>query len=145
MAKKPVLKFKKLHKDAKVPQYAHDVAAGMDLYSIEDKKLKSGEHHVFDIGIAAEIPQGYFISFRDKSGLAAKQGIQILGGVVDENYRGVWGVIVLNSGKKAYSIEKGDKIAQAILQPVAYPRVVEVKKLSETDRGEGRFGSTGRK
>ncbi len=143
--KKPVLKFKLLTPDAKLPQYAHDVAAGMDLYSCEDKVLEPGERHIFDTQVASEIPHGYFISYRDKSGLAAKQGIQVLGGVIDENYRGNWMVILLNTGSEAYTFEKGDKIAQAILQPVAYPEVVEVKELSDSERGEGRFGSTGKK
>jgi dUTP pyrophosphatase len=142
---KPVLKFKKLNPEAKIPQYAHDVAAGMDLYSLEEKILEPNERYIFDTQVAAEIPQGHFISFRDKSGLAAKQGIQVLGGVLDENYRGSWMVILLNTGMEPYTIEKGDKITQAILQPVSYAQIEEVDEISETDRGEGRFGSTGRK
>lgn len=142
---KPVLKFKLLKPEAILPKYAHDVAAGMDLYSTEEKTLAPGERYIFDTHVAAEIPVNHFISFRDKSGLAAKQGIQVLGGVIDENYRGNWMVILLNTGTESYKIEQGDKIAQAILQPVAYAEIKETNELSETDRGEGRFGSTGRK
>lgn len=145
MARKPVIKFKKLSPLAILPSYAHDNDAGMDIYSIEKKTLKPRDFYLFKTGVAAEIPAGYFISVRDKSGLAAKQALHVLGGVIDEGYRGEWAVILINLGKAKYTIEKGDKLAQAVLQPVGHAKIREVKKISETVRGKGGFGSTGRK
>jgi dUTP pyrophosphatase len=143
---KPVLKFKKLNPEAKIPQYAHDDDAGMDLFSLESFTLNPGERYVFQLGIAAEIPYGYFISIRDKSSVPSKFGIHCAGGVIDSGYRGEWAVIMMNPSKEAHTVEVGDKLAQAILQPVAHAQVEETEgELSETKRGAGGFGSTGRK
>lgn len=141
----PTLKFKRLRSGAKIPQYAHSDDAGMDLFSIEEKILNPGERHIFQLGIAAEIPFGYFISIRDKSSVSAKFGIHTMGGVIDSGYRGEWAVIMVNASNKLHTVEPGDKLAQAILQPVAHPQVIEVEELNKTDRGTGGFGSTGRK
>lgn len=139
------LKFKLLNPEAKLPQYAHDTDAGMDLFSIEEKVLNPGERHIFQLGLSAEIPHGNFISIRDKSSVPAKFGVHTLGGVIDEGYRGEWGVILINLSNEAHKVEVGDKIAQAVLQPVSYPEVLQVDELSETKRGSGGYGSTGRK
>ena len=143
--KKPVLKFLRLNKDAKIPSYAHLGDAAFDIYSIEKLTLGKGKFIPVKTGIASEIPENYFVSFRGKSGLAAKFGINVLGGVIDSNYRGEWMAILANHGSKSYKIEKGEKIAQGLLQPVPSVKIVEVKKLSESVRGEKRFGSSGRK
>lgn len=145
MAERLVLKFKKLHPEAVLPSYAHDDDAGMDLFSIEKKVLKPGEHYLFKTGVAAEIPPGYFVSVRDKSGLAAKHGLHVLGGVIDSGYRGEWATILINLGQEEYTIEKGDKLSQAILQPIEHAQILAVDRVSETVRGQGGFGSTGRK
>ena len=142
---KIVLKFKLLTPEAKIPQYAHDDDAGMDLFSIETFTLNPGERHVFQLGIAAEIPDNHFISIRDKSSVPSKFGIHCAGGVIDSGYRGEWAVIMMNPSKDPHTIEVGDKIAQAILQPVAHAEIEQVQVLSETERGTGGFGSTGRK
>lgn len=145
MAKQPVIKFKILSKSAKLPSYAHNDDAGFDLYSVEDKILKPGERYTFNIGVSSEIPSGYYVSFRDKSGLAAKSGIHVLGGVVDAGYRGEWGVVLINLGQEKVEVEKGDKVAQGLLQPVEHAEIVEAETLSTSKREEGGFGSTGKK
>ncbi|MBI2268665.1 MAG: dUTP diphosphatase [Candidatus Blackburnbacteria bacterium] len=140
----PSLKFKLLSPNAKLPQYAHTTNAGFDLYSLETETLKPGERHLFIIGIASEIPEDWFVSLRDKSGLATKYGLHNLGGVIDSGYRGEWGVNMINLGKEECTIEVGDKISQGILQQAPQANIQEVKELSESDRGEGGFGSTGK-
>jgi dUTP pyrophosphatase len=143
--KKPVVKFILLNKGSKLPSYAHDDDAGMDIYSNESLILKKGEYRGISTGISSEIPKGYFISFRDKSGLAFNFGLHVMGGVIDAGYRGEWKVIIVNLGKKNYKFEKGDKIAQGVLQLAPQAKIVESKNLSETKRGKKGFGSTGKK
>lgn len=145
MAYKPTVKFKLLSKDAKLPQYAHDTDAGFDIYSVEDKTLVPGERCVFKTGLASEIPHGWYVQIFDRSGLALKSGIKTMAGVIDVGYRGEWGVIVVNLGNEPVKIEKGDRIAQGILLQVPQAEIVQVQELSETKRGEGGFGSTGKK
>ena len=145
MSTSTVVKFKLLKVGAKLPEYAHDSDAGFDLFSTESKTLEPGERYVFQLGLSSEIPQGFFVSIRDKSGLAAKHGLHTLAGVIDSGYRGEWGVVVVNTGDKPVIINKGDKIAQGILQEVAHAEITEVDKLSDTERGSGGFGSTGKR
>lgn len=145
MPNNPVIKFQLLRADAKLPQYAHNTDAGFDIYSTETKILASGERYVFQTGLSSEISEGYFVSLRDKSGLAAKYGLHALAGVIDSGYRGEWGVVIVNTGQDPVTINKGDKIAQGILQPAPQAKIVAVDNLSETERGSGGFGSTGRR
>lgn len=143
--KRPVIKFVLLNKGAKIPAYVRPGDAAFDIYSSEEVCLKKGKVVPVKTGIASEIPGGYFVSFRDRSGLAAKFGIHVLGGVIDSNYRGEWMVILTNLGPKTYKIEKRERIAQGLLQPSPTAKIIEVKKLSESKRGENRFGSSGKK
>ena len=145
MAKKPVIKFLLLNVDAVLPTYAYPGDAAFDLYSTSAAVLKKGEYKVVPTGLSSEIPKGYFVSFRDRSGLAAKEGIHTMAGVIDSGYRGEWGVVLINLGKKAYRIQKGERIAQGILQPAPQALIKRVKKLTEAKRGRGGFGSTGKK
>ncbi|PIN94394.1 dUTP diphosphatase [Candidatus Pacearchaeota archaeon CG10_big_fil_rev_8_21_14_0_10_31_9] len=138
------LRIKKLHEDAILPSYAHPGDAGIDLFSREDYVLKAGERYTFNLGISVEIPEGYFGSVRDKSGLASKSGLTILAGVVDSSYRGEIGIVVLNTSNEDYKIDKGAKIAQMLIQPVHSCEIEEVQELSKTQRGTGGFGSTGK-
>jgi dUTP pyrophosphatase len=137
------LKIKKLNKDARLPKYTHVNDAGMDLFSIEDKTLESGEKFVCRTGIALAIPTGYVGLIWDKSGIALKKGIKTMGGVIDSNYRGEIGVIMKNLSKEKYEIKKGEKIAQILIQKVESPEIEEVGNLDNTNRGDGGFGSTG--
>lgn len=137
------LKFKKLQPEAKIPEYAHDDDIGLDLFSLEDYLLNPGERHGFDIGIASELAPGYGVLIKDKSKFGSL-GIHVLGGVLDGGYRGEWKVILINLSQESYQIKKGDKIAQAIHLLVEHPKIIEVEELSETARGTGGFGSTGK-
>jgi dUTP pyrophosphatase len=138
------IKIKKLHVDAKVPNYAHFDDAGFDLFSIENIILKKGERAMIPTGIAMEIPEGYVGLVWDKSGLAMKHGIKTIGGVVDSAYRGEVIVGVMNLGKEDYTFEKGHKVAQMIIQKKEFVDFEEAEELSDTSRGIGGFGSTGK-
>jgi dUTP pyrophosphatase len=138
------LKIKKLHPDAKIPSYAHPGDAGMDLFAVERFELKPGERTSLPIGLAIEIPKGYVGLMWDKSGLSHKHGIKTFGGVIDCGYRGEWHVGVMNLGDATYTFEKGDKIIQVLIQKVSQPTIVEVDELSDSSRGKGGFGSTGK-
>lgn len=142
---RPLLKFKLLHKDAKLPVYSHDDDAAFDISTLESGRIKKGGIKTFPSGIASEIPRGWYVSIRDRSGLAVNFGLHTLAGVIDAGYRGEWRMTLVNLGPKAYTIEKGERIAQGILLPCPQAKIIEVKKLSETKRGEKGFGSTGRK
>lgn len=138
------IKFKKLNSNATIPKYIRENEAAMDLYSIEDYLLKAGERKVFKIGIMSEIPSGYVAIIKDRSGLAAKQGITSLAGVIDCDYRGEWGIVLLNTSEESYEIKIGDRIAQVMILPIIHPEIEEAKEINtDTPRGEGGFGSTG--
>lgn len=137
------IKVKKINADAVLPRYAHPGDAGMDLFSCENYALKPGERKLFGTGLKIEIPAGYVSLIWDKSGIANK-GIKTMGGVIEHTYRGEYKVILLNTSDKNYEIKMGDKIAQLLIQPVETVEILEFDELSETSRGEGGFGSTGR-
>jgi dUTP pyrophosphatase len=137
------LKVKKLYADAVLPSYAHEGDAGMDIFAYEEKLIAPGERCVVGTGIAAAFPIGYVALVWDKSGLAIKKGIKILGGVIDAGYRGEYKIGLLNTGKEPFEVKKGDKIAQVLIQKVERAAITEVDELDETARGEGGFGSTG--
>jgi dUTP pyrophosphatase len=137
------VKVKKLNPDARVPYYDHPGDAGMALHSLEDAVLKPGIVHLFDLGFAMELPDGYVALFMDRSSMGAK-GIKTMGGVVDAGYRGAYKLLLVNVGTEEYAVKRGDKIAQMLIMPIETAQVQEVSELSETSRGEGGFGSTGR-
>jgi dUTP pyrophosphatase len=138
------LKIKKLHPDAKIPSYAHPGDAGMDIYALERVEIAPGQRVQVRTGIATEFPHGYVGLFWDKSGLSHKHGLKTLGGVLDAGYRGELLVGMVNLSRETYLLEKHHKVAQMLMQPVIFPKVVETEELSGTDRGEGGFGSTGK-
>ena len=140
-----VIKFKLLKKGAKLPSYAHPGDAGFDIYAVEAKNIKKDTHEIIPAGIASEFSKGWFVSIRDRSGLAFKNGIHVLGGVVDSGYRGEWKIILANFGPKDYKVAKGERIAQGILQPAPTAKIVKVRSLNKTQRGQKGFGSTGKK
>ncbi len=139
------VKVKKLRVDAIVPKYAHPGDAGMDLFSVENIVVPRGERRLIKTGISMELPEGYFASIRGKSGLAYKKGILILAGVIEYTYRGEYGVVVVNTGDEDFIVEKDDKVAQVLIQPIATVELEEAEELSDTARGEGGFGSTDKK
>ncbi len=136
------IKIKKLNPEAIIPKYAHPGDAGLDLCSCENYILGPGERGIFGTGLSIEIPSGYVGLFWDKSGVGAK-GIKVLGGVADCHYRGEYKVILTNLSKENYTIEKGNKIAQLLIQPIETAEIIETDGLTETARGSGGFGSTG--
>jgi len=141
---KLVLKVKRLAGEAKIPIYAHQGDAGLDLFSNEKITLLPGERKIIKTGIALEIPEGYTGLVWDKSGLSVNHGLKTLGGVVDAGYRGELMVGLINLSKDEYVLEKGHKVAQMLIQKVEKVVVDEVDRLRDTSRGGGGFGSTGR-
>jgi dUTP pyrophosphatase len=137
------VKIKKLNPDAVIPNYPHPEDAGMDIYSVENITIAPGKRALVSTGITTEIPKGYVALIWDKSGLAAKSGIKTMAGVIDCNYRGEWKMVLFNTSENNYEVKKGEKIAQALIQPVVNADIEEVSELSDTSRGRGSFGSTG--
>ncbi len=123
-------------------------AAGLDLSAAIDEPivLAPGERRLIDIGLAVAIPPGFEGSVRARSGLAIKHGIGLVNapGTVDSDFRGALRVILINHGQEPFEIKSGERIAQMVIAPVAQAEVVEVSELSDTARGAGGFGSTGR-
>jgi len=136
------IKIKKLHLEAKLPQYAHPGDVGMDFFSIEKYILNPGERYAFKTGIAMEFPEGYAAIVKDKGGVA-NAGVETIGGVFDAGYRGEYFIHLLNVGNEPYEVKKGQKICQIIIFPVEIPTLTEVKSLSDSARGDGKYGSTG--
>jgi len=143
-----ILKIKKLFNDAKLPFYAHEGDAGMDIYSREEKTIAPGETTLIKTGISVELPPSTEAQIRPRSGLALKHSITVLNspGTIDEGYRGEVGVILINHGKEEFLVEKDMRIAQMVIKPVIRVKIVEAEDtLSNSERGQGGFGSSGTK
>jgi dUTP pyrophosphatase len=132
---------------AKVPAKANPLDAGFDLYAIEDCTIQPQSSQMVDTGIIIEIPEDCYARIAPRSGLAAKNGIDVLAGVVDCTFRGRVKVILINHGVNPFVVSKGDRIAQMIFEkiysPLSIQVVSDVKDLQSTERGAGGFGSTG--
>lgn len=132
----------------KLPTYESAGAAGADCYARIDEKfvLKAGKQVTVPLGFAVEIPKGYEMQIRARSGNARKHGIGVVNGVgtIDSDYRGEVCTILINHSEKDFEINPGDRIAQAVIAPVIQAKWIEADGLSETVRGEGGFGSTGK-
>lgn len=139
------IKVKKLHKDAKLPTHGHPGDAGIDFYTIEDVVFSPGKQMHVPTGVAIEIPDGCVGLIWDKSRISFNLGLKVMGGVIDASYRGEIIMNLLNVSDKEVIIEKGYKIAQMIIQKFEDCEILEVDEVSETVRGEGKFGSTGHK
>ena len=137
------LKVKKIQRDVKLPQYGHKGDAGLDLFSSVDFVLAEGQVEAIPTGIKIAVPEGYVGLVWDKSGVSLR-GVHRLAGVIDSGYRGEVKVVMINLSHEAFVIERGMKIAQMLVQPIAKVDIVEVDNLDETSRGEGGFGSTGK-
>ena len=145
-----VVKYKKFDdtKELFLPSYQTDGASGMDLMSIENVVISANSRMIISTNLTVEIPQGYEIQIRPRSGLAAKHGITVLNtpGTIDSDYRGEIKVILYNSSNEDYHIHSGDRIAQMVLakvEKIILAKIADKDELSVTDRGEGGFGSTG--
>jgi dUTP pyrophosphatase len=136
-------------RDLPLPGYASDDAAGLDLLAAVDApiELAPGARKLIPTGIAIALPRGYEAQIRPRSGLALKHGIGLLNspGTIDADYRGEIGVILINHGEAAFAIARGDRIAQLVVAPVTRLAWAEADTLSESTRGKGGFGSTGKR
>ena len=141
------LKIELLHPDAKMPLQARVGDAGMDLFSVVELTLKPGARELVGTGIKLELPEGYEAQVRPRSGLALKHGVTVLNspGTVDAGYRGEVGVILINHGTEPFVVEKGMRIAQMVIQRVPEVELVVVDSVSDSERGERGFGSSGLK
>jgi dUTP pyrophosphatase len=138
------LKVKYLAKDIPKLAYAKAGDAAFDLYAAKDITIAPMGRVQVPTGVAMEIPEGYVGLVWDKSGLSHKFGLRTLGGVVDAGYRGEVMVGIINLSKEAYTFEKGHKVAQMLIQKREHCDIVEVKELSDSERGSNGFGSTGK-
>lgn len=151
------VRFKRLRENARMPTYATDGSSGMDGYASEfaipgrdepwphdSLVLHPDERVLVRLGIACEIPPGYEIQVRPRSGLALRDGVVAIVGTVDADYRGEIGATLVNLGDRMVHLLAGDRVCQLVLAPVSRAELVEVEELGETARGTGGFGSTGR-
>ena len=146
--KSKTLGYKKLSPDAVDPKYNFEKDSGFDLYSIEDVSLGGMSRAMVGTGLAFNIPDGYEIQVRPKSGLAINYGLTVLNtpSTIDGGYVGEVKVILFNTSRETYEVKKGMKIAQAVLCPVQqgkYVNLENIEELPNTDRGSDGFGSTG--
>lgn len=143
------VKFRKLHDDVQLPERKSDEAAGMDIHAyLPNGKIgiPPGERKIVDTGFQMELDAGYEAQIRPRSGLAIKQGITVVNspGTIDSDYRGEVKVGLLNTGATTFILEPNTRIAQMVIQAVPRVSVLVVDELSETERGEGGLGSTGK-
>ncbi|MCX6712842.1 MAG: dUTP diphosphatase [Candidatus Vogelbacteria bacterium] len=138
------LQIEKIYEDAKLPAYGYAGDAGLDLFAHGDFTLAPGERVSVPTGIKMAIPEGYVGLVWDKSGLAFKNGLKTLGGVVDSGYRGEIKICFLNLSNEPFEFKKGDKIAQMLIQPFISAEIEEGILDPDTPRGEKGFGSSGR-
>ena len=158
----PVLEVKRLSYDADLPEQGSEYSAGYDLRAHSYAFIVDGEvgetvklcvndvlvipansRCLVKTGIAVCVPEGCYGRVAPRSSLALKNGIDILAGVIDEDYTGEVGVILFNLNSEPFEVKKGDRIAQLICERIVYPQLEEVDELASTERGAGGFGSTG--
>ncbi|PQV64946.1 deoxyuridine 5'-triphosphate nucleotidohydrolase [Abditibacterium utsteinense] len=142
------IKFKRedAAEDLELPSYQTAGAAGMDVRAAEEKTLQPGETTLVATGFSMEIPQGFEAQLRPRSGLAAKNGITLLNspGTIDADFRGEVKIILSNLGREPFQVHRGDRIAQMVIAKVERAQLEIVSELSDSERGGGGFGHTGR-
>ena len=133
--------------DLPLPRYMSEAASGMDLYAAVNTSVlvERSEIKLIPTGIHIELPRGYEAQVRPRSGLALKHGLTLVNtpGTIDSDYRGEIGIILCNLGKDTFTVERGMRIAQLVIQPVTRAELIEVERLEESPRGIGGFGHTG--
>ena len=137
-----VLRFKQLDEKAMLPQRGSALAAGLDVCSIEDIELQPKQRAVVRTGLAVAIPPGFYGRVAPRSGLAAKNGLDVLAGVIDSDYRGEISCVLYNTSDDLIELPAGTKICQLIIEKIITPEASWVNDLNETARGAGGFGST---
>lgn len=136
--------------DLELPSYESAAAAGLDLRAAlpvnEPMMLEPGKRALVPTGLAIELPEGHEGQVRPRSGLAVKHGISLVNtpGTIDADYRGEVKILMINHGEVAFEVQRGMRIAQMVVVPVTQVEIAEVNDLSNTERGAGGFGSTGR-
>jgi len=138
-----ILYFKQLDNRAVLPQRGSALAAGLDVCSIEDLTIEPRQRAAARTGLAVAIPPGFYGRIAPRSGLAARQGLDVLAGVIDSDYRGEIRCLLYNTGDEAITLPAGSKICQLIVEQIITPEAAWVSELDETARGAGGFGSTG--
>lgn len=138
-----VLEFKKITKDASPPEYMIETDVGLDLRAEESVNLMPMEQKTVRTGIAIKIPENHVGIIRDRAGIVTKMNVHTAAGTFDPGYRGEVSIVLINFGEEDVTIEKGMRIAQMIIVPVTKVKVKETKTLTNTQRGEKGFGSTG--
>ena len=139
------VKIKRIDSKAILPSYANPGDAGMDIHSMEDKRIYPGETVLIKTGLCIEIPENYEAQIRPRSGLALNNGITVLNspGTIDSGYRGEIKIILINHSGKLFEIKQGMRIAQMVISPIIRAEIIEVISLVDSERGQGGFGSTG--
>lgn len=151
MKSEPVVRLKRLRPerdaDIPLPAYMTSGAAGMDLPAAVDAPvtLAPGDTALVPTGFAMALPEGYEAQVRPRSGLAIRYGIGLINapGTIDSDYRGEIKIALINLGKTDFTVHRGDRIAQMVIQQVCRPRLTVVESIEETDRNAGGFGHTG--
>jgi deoxyuridine 5'-triphosphate nucleotidohydrolase len=138
-----VLSFKRLNPRAVLPTRGSDAAAGLDLYAIEEVIIPPGGRRLARTGLAVAIPEGYYGRVAPRSGLATKNGLDTLAGVIDADYRGEIGCLLYNAGSETIHLPAQSKICQLIIEKIITPIPAWADEIADTDRGSGGFGSTG--
>ena len=140
------ISFQRLDPELPIPARAHPGDAAVDLVAREGGTLQPGERGIVPTGLAVAIPPGHAGLVLPRSGLAARHGLSVVNGpgLIDSGYRGEIKVILVNLGREPFEFHRGERIAQLLITPVPEVEFVEVPELSETARGAGGFGSTGR-
>jgi dUTP pyrophosphatase len=136
------LRFKQLDPKAVLPTRGSALAAGLDICSIEDAELQPKQRAMVRTGLAVAIPAGFYGRVAPRSGLAARQGLDVLAGVIDSDYRGEICCVLYNTGDQTISLPAGSKICQLIIEQIITPEATWVNDLDNTARGAGGFGST---
>jgi len=138
-----VLRFKQLDERAVLPARGSMLAAGLDVCSIEDLKIEPKQRAIARTGLAVAIPPGFYGRVAPRSGLAVKNGLDVLAGVIDSDYRGEIRCVLYNTGDERLTLPAGSKICQLIVEQIITPEPAWASELDETARGAGGFGSTG--
>ena len=142
-AKLRLLSFKRLDSRATLPSRGSASAAGLDIYAIEALAIQVGERVLARTGLAVAIPEGYYGRLAPRSGLATRQGLDTLAGVIDADYRGEIGCLLYNAGNQTIHLAAQSKICQLIIEKIITPEAAWAEDISDTERGSGGFGSTG--
>lgn len=137
------LKVKLLNENGKLPTKANKDDAGYDLYAAEPALIYPNRHKAVSVALSIELPPGTYGRIAPRSGLAVTKGLGVLAGVVDRSYTGEIKVVLINHGITTYSVAKGDRIAQLIVEKIEDTEIEEVKELKQTNRGSNGFGSSG--